>query len=418
MTEALQRRVFEWIAPGLFGLGLFAAIKWHASELQFTLHGLVLCIFSVATALLLTLSRMGHHLTVPRGIRPLLVALAVSLVISDTMLSDPIYSLPRLTLYLSLVLLAIAIYVMYRDAAVLPLQAFCIAIAVSHIPLLVEVIVWLAHPDPTFFRGNARVPNFAHVRHFSTAGFLAAACGSGLVVLSPRLRTLSLFLAAAAVLGILATGTRGALLAWIAFVLLLACCDPARGRVAVHGVVVLALGLTVVWVLHTSGVLSSISIFTRLEQSGDPEKFDSGRLNVWMATVRVIAEHPLFGLGAEAYRLSGCCERLLSHPHNFVLQLLLQFGLVGNALLACIVWWAVRALGGLRQVLALTLASPENRVLAVLLATYFAYALIDGLLFHAVPMIHLALFSGLYAAGLHRARASGEPIKDRSVPRP
>jgi O-antigen ligase len=189
-------------------------------------------------------------------------------------------------------------------------------------------------------------------------------------------------------------------------------------RVAASGLVILTLALSSVWLLDRSGLFQSPSIFTRVEQSGDPQQFDSGRLVMWRAVAGVIAEHPWFGLGAEAQRLSRCCDVRLAHPHNFVLQLLMQFGLVGNALLAALGWRAVKGLGGLRQVWSLVFSSPENRVLACMLAAYFVLALVDGLLFFAIPMIHLALFAGLFAAGLHQALVGQPLLRDPWIPRP
>jgi O-antigen ligase len=382
-----------------------------------TLHVLELCIYLLAGALILLQSRRNRRLAVPGDVKLLLAALAVSLFISNAVVADPVYSLPRLNLYLSIGLLAVAIYLTYRDAVV-PLHAFFAAIAVSHIPLLVEVLVWVGRSQPPFFRAVWSVPNFEQVRHFGTAAFFAAASGCGMVALSSRLRLLPLFLTFSALFGIIATGSRAPLLAWAGLVVLLTCFGPRRLRVAASGLVILTLALSSVWLLDRSGLFQSPSIFTRVEQSGDPQQFDSGRLVMWRAVAGVIAEHPWFGLGAEAQRLSRCCDVRLAHPHNFVLQLLMQFGLVGNALLAALGWRAVKGLGGLRQVWSLVFSSPENRVLACMLAAYFVLALVDGLLFFAIPMIHLALFAGLFAAGLHQALVGQPLLRDPWIPRP
>lgn len=417
MSEGLRQRAREWIAPGFFGVCLFGAIKWHSHEVDLTLHVLELCIYLLGGALLLLQSRLNRRLAVPSDVRLLLAALAVSLFISNFVVAEPVYSLPRLNLYLSVALLAAATYLTYRDAVV-PLHAFFAAIAVSHIPLLVEVLVWIGRSQPPFFKAVWSVPNFEQVRHFGTAAFFAAASGCGMVALSSRFRVLPLLLTFSALFGIIATGSRAPLLAWAGLIVLLTCFGPHRLRVVASGLVIVTLALSSVWLLDRSGLFQSPNFFTRVEQSGDPEQFDSGRLVMWRAVAGVIAEHPWFGLGAEAQRLSKCCDVRLAHPHNFVLQLLMQFGLVGNALLAALGWRGIRAMGGLRQVWSLVLLSPENRVLACMLAAYFALALVDGLMFFAIPMIHLALFSGLFAAGLRQGRVRQPLLRDPWVPRP
>src|SRR5690606_36017813 len=123
---------------------------------------------------------------------------------------------------------------------------------------------------------------------------------------------------------------------------------------------------------------------------------DSGRLAVWGDSVREIAAYPLFGQGPEAYDLSGCCEQWVAHPHNFILQLLMEFGLAGCLLALLVLVQAVALLGGALRSRSLVAASPANLVLALALVAYLALGLIDGMLYFAVPLLHFALFCGLF----------------------
>ena len=110
--------------------------------------------------------------------------------------------------------------------------------------------------------------------------------------------------------------------------------------------------------------------------------------------------------------LSGCCNRRLMRAHNFVLQFLMEFGVVGCAI--ALAARCSRGLGAGRLSAAaarLLLATPGNRVLACLIASFLAYSLIDQTMYHLLPLLHFALFAGLFAAGLAQARAasSGRP---------
>ncbi len=55
--------------------------------------------------------------------------------------------------------------------------------------------------------------------------------------------------------------------------------------------------------------------------------------------------------------------------------------------------------------------SPQLRratgALACLLAAYFSYSLIDQTMYHLLPLLHFAMYSGLFVAGLAQARAAG-----------
>lgn len=58
----------------------------------------------------------------------------------------------------------------------------------------------------------------------------------------------------------------------------------------------------------------------------------SGRMDVWESAVRHLGDSPLFGVGLMGFRhLPGTVDM---HPHNWVLQMLLETGLVGTALFA------------------------------------------------------------------------------------
>ena len=102
--------------------------------------------------------------------------------------------------------------------------------------------------------------------------------------------------------------------------------------------------------------------------------------------------------------------------HNFVLQFLMEFGLVGCAILLLIASRGVKGLGGLAAAARLALATPGNRVLVCVLVSFLAYSLIDQMMYHLLPLLHFALFAGLFAAGLMQARADNPQSSVRPLP--
>lgn len=409
-----SKYLLGWIAPALFALLISDTIRLHSLSPMATMAKTVSNLLALAGVALLLLLARGCRLSLPRDVALLMFALAAAAIVSVLGSGNADISLQRLELYLAVALLATVVYLAYRDQEVLPLEGYLLWIALVHLPFLFSAILWIKDAGPPFWVDQYyRVAHFANVRQFAECSFFAAASATGLCVLSRRLIVPSFLLAVAALFGIILTGSRGAALSWVIFVMLACFFSHARLRVAVHGVLVLALAAGLVWYLDRTGALISPNIFARVasEQVGT-ESFDNSRLDLWAMSLKQIAAHPLFGSGPEGYWLSGCCNPRILQAHNFVLQFLMEFGAVGCAIAFLLVARAIRGLGGSVVVIRLTLATPVNRVLACLLISFFAYSLIDQTMYHLLPLLHFALFAGLFAAGLVQARAvrDGRPI--------
>lgn len=404
--------VLGWLAPGLFALLVSATIRYHSLAPTVTMPRVVGNLLAMSTVILLLLLALGRRFAVTRTTGWLLLAFAASSTISILGSGDADISLLRLELYFAMVLLAFVVYLAYREAGDSSLQAYFLAIALVHLPFLFSAILWIKDSTPPFWQYGARIAQFSHVRQFGEVAFFAAASGAALGVVSRRLLIPSFLLAAAALFGIIMTGCRGALLSWVLFVVLLGCLSHARLRAVLIGFATLVCSAGLVWCLDHSGQFPSPNIFSRVAQlvQGVEEGGDNGRIRLWIGSIRQIAVHPWFGSGPEGYWLSGCCDRNVMQAHNFILQLLMEFGLVGCALLALLLARAIKRVGGLAAARSLLAASPGNRVLACLLVSYLAYSLIDQTTYHVLPLLHFALFAGLFAAGLARARGAATAV--------
>lgn len=408
VDPAAGKYLRAWLLPALFGLLVSMTIRAHSLAPWPTMPRVVgnLAVL-VATAMLILLAS-GRRLFMPRDIVLVLLALAASAIVSVLGSGDVDVSLLRLELYVVIALLATVVYLIYRDAGHLPLEACFLAISVVHLPHLLAAILWIKDYGAPFWQYGLRVADFANVRQYAEFAYFAAVCGTGLVLLSRRFLILSFVLAASGLFGIILTGSRGAALSWMLFVLLACCFCHGRLRAALHGLLVFAFSAGLVWYLDRTALLSSPNIFRRIATHVSGEKsFDSGRLMVWRQSLEQIWERPLFGSGPEGYWLSGCCYRAILHAHNFVLQFLLEFGVVGCALMALLVARTVNRLGGLAGAAKLMGATDRTRVLGCLLASYLAYSLIDQMMYHLLPLLHIALFAGLFAAGLAQAKSVG-----------
>jgi O-antigen ligase len=168
-------------------------------------------------------------------------------------------------------------------------------------------------------------------------------------------------------------------------------------------VLALTIAVGLVWYLDESGILRSPNLFARLAsfQAGQ-EELNNGRFEIWGLSLRQIMLHPLFGSGPEGFYLARLPTSFLQ-AHNFVLQFLLEFGVIGCALAAWLILRAVKRFGGAVATATLALATPANRILACLLTAFLGYALIDQMMYHLLPLLQFALFAGLFAAGLMQA---------------
>lgn len=402
---SLRELVLGFLVPALFGLLVSVTIRQHSPAPGPAMTATVGYLMALAAIAFLLLLAQGRRISISPRLAVLLAALAVSATISVVGSGDIGLSQQRLQLYLMVFLVATAAYIAYRDSSRIPLEAFGLVLAVAHLPFLMAAIMWIADSEPPFWGKSARLAHFAHVRQYAEVAFFAAVGATAAGLMSARLAVPSLLLAAAALFGVVLTGSRGAFLSWLVFVLLMCVIGPARLRAVVHGTVVLAISTGLVWYLDRSGQLPSPNIFRRVaSQVSGEASFDSNRLAVWGQSIRQIVARPLFGSGPEGYWISACCDRNILQAHNFVLQFLLEFGLVGCTIVVLLLARSIRRLGGPVSAVNLAVASPVNRVLAGILAAYFAYSLIDQMMYHLLPLLHFALFAGLLAAGLAQAR--------------
>jgi O-antigen ligase len=118
------------------------------------------------------------------------------------------------------------------------------------------------------------------------------------------------------------------------------------------------------------------------------------RLNLWRATINMIADHPLFGVGLDnflyAYRGryifdAAWQEPNLNHPHNILLDFASRLGLVGLVSGGWMLWLTARSLWRIRDGLPATW-----QPVAIGLAGAFIDMLAHGLVDHSFFLVDLA----------------------------
>lgn len=186
---------------------------------------------------------------------------------------------------------------------------------------------------------------------------------------SGRARALGLAGAAAAGLGVLATGSRGAWLASAGLVVVagLVGARRLRGRAGVRRPVLLAAGVVLL-----AGAVAGMTLgdsIARRARAGWSEvaaavrhaRYDTdtgARIAMWTWAARAVAEHPLTGVGAGGYRawvierlaqrgIDPAAQPVHDHAHGATLHIAATLGVPGAALSAAVVGLGI--VNGARQ---------------------------------------------------------------------
>jgi O-antigen ligase len=120
---------------------------------------------------------------------------------------------------------------------------------------------------------------------------------------------------------------------------------PYRSSITLKGLLVLLCSLIIVAPYLSIWMFNELApIFDELPFLGKGDGFAGARLEIWDYVSRYALQNPLNGFGIEATRTienfdSGQIYQLgtsILHPHNFALQLWIEFGLIGVALGLCV----------------------------------------------------------------------------------
>jgi O-antigen ligase len=221
--------------------------------------------------------------------------------------------------------------------------------AIAGAVLAIEALA--GHGPQELLQGGAAATNrargsFTHPNQL--AFFLVLAIPPTLMLAARGSRALSVAMLACAglsIAGLLLTLTRGAIIGAVASLLVLLVWAPFRRAAA--ALLLLALVFTAfnASALRHSRELSLVT--TRLETVTRGEAESNPRIRIWKTTPRIIADHPLLGVGAGNYYVYSIAYGLsefgepYEHAHNVPLTIGAELGVVGLALLL----WFFAAVG-------------------------------------------------------------------------
>jgi O-antigen ligase len=206
-------------------------------------------------------------------------------------------------------------------------------------------------------------------------------------------------------LGVL--GARGALVATFVYLATVLAFRVVARRAAIYWALAIVGGVLLSVVLGQADLL-----LRQAEKTLTGTNITSHRWELWTGSVSVWLESWrsfLFGFGPDAFHTyvrSQIGYPPNVHPHNAFVQAVIEFGLLGLvAFLGLLTLIARRALA----VLTSAAASLEARLCAAGLAGFGAYMLVDGILFHALPLSFVAILTAFVFSAPQRGlpRAAG-----------
>src|SRR5574343_1135589 len=125
----------------------------------------------------------------------------------------------------------------------------------------------------------------------------------------------------------------------------------------------------------------------------------SGRLEMWLHSIQLIATHPFTGIGPMHFATlavqTNFASGFAAHPHNAVLQGLVEWGLqVGLSVLGLIGLGFYRLCQAGRLTTTHLTLLIQTRVLSITLVTVFVYSLLDGSIVTPYTQVLLAVVMG------------------------
>lgn len=245
-----------------------------------------------------------------------------------------------------------------------------------------------------------------HIRQVGFYSAVGAAAALGLAAIRPGARNYLLWVGAAALLLALSfwSGTRGSLIAVLgAFGAGLLVLPGLRTMRACSALIAANAAGAALSLIPASphplfGLWRIFSNYDGLDEAS------SGRIAMWLDTLRAIGERPWFGYGEGQFRLVvSQSQGVYNHPHNSLLQIALQWGGVG---LAC----ALAIAGSIAwRICSVARRDPELTPALLVAAALAVFSLYEGTLFHPYPIMMLALAIAFLL---------GRPVSPASPPPP
>lgn len=377
---------------------LFALLTWAPSGERTAVQGLmrflaipVLAVELVVVALAAGLRPLGYLGAAPAWMKAALAALVVIALANTALVApSPVHASIRTAMWLIHLLFGLSVARLLAPSSPdlrRTLWRYVVIGLCAYVGILALFV--MAIDDPAGFDWKYFGLGVVHVRQLGFYSLVGAAAALGLAAgQAGRSYWLSV-LAASLMLGLsFWSGTRGSPVALLAALILGAILVPALRTVRLLGAAILsgAGGLLLSLIYLPPASFFGLVRISQSVSGGSVEELGSGRVAMWREALRAVGDRPLFGHGEAPMGLLIDNPYALNHPHNVILQVLLQWGAVGAlcffTLGAALCWRAWRRIGP---------AGSEAAPAFLVAASLLVMALYEGSFYHPYPVMMIAV---------------------------
>lgn len=355
--------------------------------------------------------------SLPRARRlPLLLLIAGALFGASVIAPDLSGGMMRSMISLLHLLFGLSVFhltCLWRPAGLFGLWRLLTLGALAYVLLLILYVFSI--DDPVEYPWKHLGLGVVNVRH---AGFfLAIGAAGGLTATAlesdRRWQAIGLAIATLCLAACFWSGSRGSVLALLAMIGSGMLLYPRLRHLRFPGASAIALvGGALLSLCHVppDSHFGLLRILFSAEGSG-ADAISSGRLTLWNAALRKGMEHPLTGFGeGQFHALIPEAQRSgVHHPHNIVVQIFFQWGLIG--LVCC----AALGAGLWLRLHKATRQAPELLPGMLVVNMLLFYALYDGVFFFAYPVMALAFVSATMAGWVAAQAGAKAPLSSSST---
>jgi O-antigen ligase len=245
-----------------------------------------------------------------------------------------------------------------------------IAIGLGILSLVIATMNLVA-TGPTEIRRFSVSESFSPLWFAYSAGLSAVCFVTMTWDRSTVMRLGAIAMVVASVFYILASGSRGPLVALIAALVAVAIFRGRQRKLRLLlGLIMVGMALVVLLPLVPINALSRVQLGLNPSDLASPTDLNtitSGRADIWMLSLDLWLRDPIVGIGVGGYQ---SFDPLGQFPHNFVIETLTEMGLIGMSLFSVF-------LGMIAVILLRVIRGKAGRELPILAVGLFAYSLVE-----------------------------------------
>lgn len=327
------------------------------------------------------------HRYISRLTQLLLFGFIVSAIISTYTGINSLAGFTRIIEIISLTLLAITLYAYLIENPKFRKLILFVVTSVVWLCLVAYLGTWYQLDDPYYYNwSNGILPFFNHIRHLDYLLCLAIPIAYILwQTESKRQKVYSYIFLTFGLAFLIWTGGRGASIGVTVATVILLLYQP-KSLVWIISSLILAIILSEQYPVAREhlNLFRSFRTDEGIISTDSANALTSGRLMIYTESLKVWWRESIWwGIGADGFKtiLPGVIKQDIKHPHSVVVQVILQYGIIGSSLLGLLL---------LRYFRIFLQSSDRSKLINMLpMVSAFTNGLSDGNFYHSIPLFFI-----------------------------